>query len=168
MARATAFVDDLVLGRLPMTCVKTGEPAVGQLEVRTTTQVSALAWILVFFGPPGWLILLIVLARGGETFRGQVPMSDAAFQRLDRWRTVELGGLGVAAVALVGALILHQPGLLALVVLAVVGAVVGHIGHGLAGVDMRLDASRRWVTISRVHPGFAAAVRLWTSRERAT
>ncbi len=56
------------------------------------------------------------------------------------------------------AVALQFPGLGVLAVAALVVAVVSTIGTNLATVELSLDASRRWVTISSVHPDFAAAV----------
>ena len=60
-----------------MVCARTGEPA--DLLVRRREQIGSnlrsLAWLLVFFGPPGWLALLVVLmvspsSRRWVTFSG--------------------------------------------------------------------------------------------------
>ena len=77
MAAVSAFVDDVVRGRLPLVCAKTGEPA--DLVIRMRQPVGSglrsWAWLLVFFGPPGWLALLVVLmvAPAGEYLTVRIP-----------------------------------------------------------------------------------------------
>lgn len=109
----------------------------------------------------------------GEVLTVQVPMSEQAYQRLLagrrlRRRAVLVGVLGglLALVALTSsnrttgdAFQWRALGLIA--ALAVVGAILTLFiaDHRLrnATVQVDLDASRRWVTLSRVHPAFVAA-----------
>lgn len=158
MARVTVFVDSVVRGDLPMVCAKTGEPAVSKALVRSTTRSPGLAWLLVFFGPPGWVALAVILWIGGEQLEGRVPMSQEAWDRICRRTRGAWIAAGAAVACLVLAVALQFPGLGVLAVAALVVAVVSTIGTNLATVELSLDASRRWVTISSVHPDFAAAV----------
>lgn len=155
----TVFVDRVVMGELPMVCAKTGAPAAGL--VRTSTAVRALgwAWMLVFAGPPGWLALLVVLWIGAEQFEGRVPMSKAAIDRIQgrtRGAWIAAGGAVLSTLLF---LWIEFPGLGVLGVIGLVAYLVLSTGANWASVDLKLDASRRWVTISSVHPDFVAAVR---------
>jgi hypothetical protein len=49
-------------------------------------------------------------------------------------------------------------------VAAAVVAVVIHVVLPFRQVGVRLDASRRWVTLSGVHPDFVTAVHEWQTR----
>lgn len=179
MAQVTVFVDDAVRGTLPGICAKDGTPTADLLTVRDELGDRAglgVAWLLLLLGPLGWLGLLIIsLARSGrgEVLTVQVPMSDHAYDQLRAARRLRRGAVAVAvAGGLVGLWILTSTdrtagdalqwrtlGLLALA--AVVGAILTLFvaDHRLthASVQVDLDASRRWVTLSRVHPAFVAA-----------
>ncbi len=81
MATVSVFVDEAVRGRLPMVCAKTGQPA--DLLVRTTQSVGGLpgaAWLLVFLGPPGWgiLLLLALFGSGQESLTARIPAPTPA------------------------------------------------------------------------------------------
>lgn len=161
------FVDRVVTGDLPLVCAKTGAPAARNMRLSTSVRSVGWAWLLVFAGPPGWLALLVVLWIGGERFEGRVPMSEEAFDRIRR-RT---RGAWIALAAAVGAFALTMwlqfPDLGVLGVLALVAVMVLLIGANWASVELKLDASRRWVTIAGVHPDFAAAVKDEAARHQA-
>ncbi|CAN5768328.1 hypothetical protein BH24ACT2_BH24ACT2_10760 [soil metagenome] len=59
------------------------------------------------------------------------------------------------------------PGLAWLGLAALLAAAALSAGANWATVGIDLDASRRWVTLSGVHPDFVAAVRAEGARERA-
>jgi len=186
MAHVAVFVDDAVRGTLPGVCVKDGVATADQMVVRDEVgdrAVLGLAWLLLLAGPLGWLGLLIMsTARSGrgEVLTVQVPMSEQAYQRLLagrrlRRRAVLVGVLGglLALVALTSsnrttgdAFQWRALGLIA--ALAVVGAILTLFiaDHRLrnATVQVDLDASRRWVTLSRVHPAFVAACQAYEQR----
>lgn len=170
MAATTVFVDDAVRGSLPPVCARTGVPTRKRLTIHEDlTGGLGAAWVLLFFGPLGWLVLLLVAAaRRRRTLTVRIPYSD---QELDRYvrtarRTVHLalgtGALLLACLAAGFGLALSDPAPLVaagLVVLGVGGIAVivnGTLARRLVvGID--LDASGRWVTLSGVHPAFAAA-----------
>ncbi len=158
------FVDRVVTGDLPMVCAKTGAPAAG--KVRTSTSVRSLgwAWLLVFAGPPGWLALLIVQWIGSEQFEGRVPMSQETFDRIQRRTRGAWIALAGALASLVLAVWLQFPGLISLFALGLVAFLILLAGASWGSVDLKLDASRRWVTITGAHPDFAAAVRADAAR----
>jgi hypothetical protein len=164
MARATVFIDDAVRGDLPSVCVKTGEPAewrvpfVGEVGGR-----NPLWLLLLFVGPVGWIILL--LGSSAERYEVLLPVSDGTRRRwreLRRDRRIAVS-LTVVVSGLCG-LLARWYGDLRAGPVVVIGAGVlvvfgTHWRLGHAGVDLSLDGSRRWLTITNVHPAFAAAVR---------
>lgn len=180
MAEVTVFVDDAVLGTLPAVCAKDGIPTGDRLKIRDEMGDRAglgVAWLLLLAGPLGWLGLLIISTSRsgrGETLTVEVPMSEPAYQRLRAARRMRRYAciVGVAGGAVAVAMLLQSASAgaagpwqaLALIgAVAVLGAIValyatdGRIRRALVGID--LDASRRWVTLSGVHPAFVAACR---------
>src|SRR3954447_16017408 len=106
MAAAEVWVDDAVRGNLPGVCVKTGAPADGLVRIEEEHGSLGLAWLLVFLGPIGWIVLIALLATNRrELFTVRLPYSNAAWQRerrLGRQRSIGLvvtGALVVAALA---------------------------------------------------------------------
>jgi hypothetical protein len=171
MAEVTVFVDDAVRGRLPDICAKDGVPAAGRLriieEIGRSNRIGIL-WLLVFLGPPGWLVIFLLIgsSSSGEHLSVEIPYSDGAYERFASARRLKntalvagaLGGiflllltawagLGLSGLALV----------LGVALVAFVGIIVGETQLGRASVGVRLDASRRWVTLRRVHPAFVSA-----------
>ncbi|MDQ6724595.1 MAG: hypothetical protein M3066_00215 [Actinomycetota bacterium] len=174
MAAVSVFVDEAVRGRLPMVCARTGQPA--DLMVRTTRPVGGglggVAWLLVFLGPPGWLALIVVwvLSPGQEQLTVRLPRTSASYAserqlRRSTWIAFLLGAaaltlaLATAQLTLAAQAPAGQPRLwLALGVLLIAGALVLHGREYFNGVGVSLDASRRWVTLTGVHPDFVRAV----------
>lgn len=185
----TVFVDDAVRGTLPPVCARDGVPTADHLRhhepVGDGARLGA-AWLLVFAGPLGWLALLFVAtSRGGgaEVLSTSLPWSVAAYDRQRaagrRRRVAGWGAIGAAVALLLGVAsgeldqlptpveTLVVAGLVAvggwaLIVFAVAAATVRR-----ESVTVRLDASRRWVTLGGVHPDFAAAVRAREVRQDA-
>lgn len=170
------FVDDAVRGRLPLVCAKTGEPA--DLVIRMRQPVGGglgAAWLLVVFGPIGWLLLVLASLVGPrpEYLTVRIPQSSAAYSR-ERW----LGGFRLAAIGLgfgAAAYGMVRPGPFPLVWLALAGAfflagLALHVAVYFQSVGVGIDVSRRWVTLSGVHPAFVRAVeareRLATAADR--
>lgn len=169
-ATVTVFVDDAVRGSLPDVCARTGVPTTKRLTIHEDLSGGlGAAWVLVFFGPLGWLVLaLVAMSRRRSTLTVRIPYGAEPLGQyvLTARRTVHLAiGTGVVVVALLAAafgLATSHSSMLfaaALVSLGIGGLVV--IGNGLLArrqlVGIDLDASGRWVTLSRVHPAFAAA-----------
>jgi hypothetical protein len=173
MAQATVFVDDAIRGTLPPICVKDGTPTVDRLVVRTKVGTGygvGIAWLLLLAGPLGWLGLLIfAMARGpADVLTVQLPFSAAANERFRAARgacwMASLATMGFVALALIG--ITHgtfdgqvlgvAAGVVAL--MAFVRWVVEVQRLQQCSVGISLDASRRWVTMSRVHPVFFDSV----------
>lgn len=177
MAEVRVFVDDAVLGTLPAVCAKDGVPTAGATRIATSVGDPAglgVAWLLLLAGPVGWLGLLLIAGSrraGPETLTVELPMSDAAYERARSARRLRRNAFasGVAATAAATALFLGAGDaaistmrtLAFVAVLIVVGALVTllvadhRVRDGEVGIQ--LDASRRWVVLSRVHPSFAAA-----------
>ena len=166
------FVDEAVLGRLPQVCSKRGTPTGSRLrsveEVGRSTRLGVL-WLLALAGPLGWIVLLVLASRDtGEHLAVEVPLSDAAYGELAAGRRLRLVASAGGIVALVALLLLSgwaqlgMPGLVLLVAAAIATLVVVFVAQrriDRASVGVSLDASRRWVTLSGVHPAFVAACR---------
>lgn len=167
MAEATVFVDDAVLGRLPAVCVKEGVETVDSLTVRYRvggTSGLGIAWLLLLAGPLGWIGLLVVAAarRSADTLTVRLPFSEAAYRRMRSARReswifgpATLVLLLVTLVALGHDDVLLGVGSGALCLLAAVRLGVALYRLFNCSVAVDLDASRRWVTLRRVHPLFA-------------
>jgi hypothetical protein len=173
MEQVTVFVDDAVLGHLPPICMKDGVPTDDHVVLRT--QVGGrngleIAWLLLLAGPLGWLGLLLYATshRPADTLTVQLPLSAAAFQRVrDARRESWIGG-GFAVVLAVTALIAFARMTFegrflgastgALCLAALTWWILGLRRVHNSGVDVELDASRRWVTLSRVHANFVQSV----------
>jgi hypothetical protein len=165
MAAVSVFVDDAVRGRLPLVCAKTGEPTDLMVRVRQEVRRSlGVAWLLAFLGPPGWVALVIVsmLGANSEYLTVRIPQSRAAFDReklLERSRLAAFAG-GVLVMVGYG---LARPVMFPMLWLLTAGAllVAGVVLHAKVWrqtVRISLDASRRWVTLTGVHPDFVRAV----------
>jgi len=170
VAQATVFVDEAVTGMLPAVCVKDGVPTVDTLTLRT--QIGGgnglgIAWLLLLAGPLGWLGLLVVAAsrRAADTLTVQLPFSQAAYERFRRAKrqgwTFGLATIVLLIVALVA--VGHHQSLLAGALgaaccVAVVQWVRSLVRVRAASVIVELDASRRWVTLLRVHPTFVQSL----------
>jgi hypothetical protein len=171
MATVEVFIDDAVRGRLPHVCAKTGARSDGKLRIEQSTGGLGFGWLLLFLGPIGWIGLVIwlcVTSRSGVlTIR--LPYSDAAVDhewRLRRisFRAAELALLGFGLALAIRA----APATAVLAVVAVGAAVVSLVAFIrllTVRVGVRLDASRRWVTLTRVHPEFVRAVEQISSTE---
>jgi outer membrane lipoprotein SlyB len=165
-------VDDAVLGRLPRVCVEDGGGTNDTLSFTQDVGGSAgmgVAWLLVLAGPLGWLGLFVVSAmRRGEMLTVTVPYSEAAYVRRATFQRSRrrAGALAAGVLILaVGSLSLGSTdgrlmaaALGAVAVGAFVSMVLASIRVNRLTVRLQLDASRRWVTMSRVHPNFADAV----------
>ena len=168
MAAVSVFVDDAVRGRLPLVCAKTGEPA--DLVIRVRQPIgggpASMAWLLLFLGPPGWMafVLVSILGSGQEYLTVRIPETDASYNRekqLQRFRLAAI--VAGVAVPLYGLTVLR--GMLPEMWLAagatfLVAALALHVIVLQQNIGIRLDASRRWVTLRGVHPNFVHAVQM--------
>ncbi len=167
MAAVSVFVDDAVRGRLPLVCAKTGEPA--DLVIRMQQPVggglSAAPLLLLFLGPIGLVALffLSLLTPGREYLTVRVPQTEGAYERersLKQFRTAAIAA-GVATI-LFAVLFRGAGGVLPSLWLALgaallVAAVALQVMIRRQTIGISLDASRRWVTLTNVHPAFARA-----------
>jgi hypothetical protein len=187
MADVTVFVDDAVRGTLPGVCAKDGVATVNHLVIRDQVGDRAglgVAWLLLLAGPLGWLGLVVIsYARGGrsDVLTVEVPMSEPAYQRIRaarrlRRRAVVVGVLaGFLAVFAISSATgtgdqrqwAAALGVIAGTALtgAVVATVLADHRERSSTVQVDLDASRRWVTLSRVHPAFVAACQVQEQRQ---
>jgi hypothetical protein len=163
MVRVEVFVDEAVRGTLPNVCVKTGERADGRYAIEQSWGGVGAGWLLVFLGPLGWIVLALWAATARrDRLTVRLPYSTAAFdreRRLMRERIVTV----IVAVALALAAIVQVLSVPRVVwgvgfLGAVVVAAAIQVRLGWSQIGVRLDASRRWVTLSNVHPDFARAV----------
>jgi hypothetical protein len=163
MASVEVFVDDAVRGNFPNVCAKTGRPAGGVLRIEDSRGGIGLAWVLLLFGPIGWLVLLAVVALARrETLVVRLPYSDEGLREERRkahvvWQSLVVGALCVVAAALELEPLPISVWIVATLVAAAVFVVACTVML-VTRVGVRLDASHRWVTLSRVHPDFVAAV----------
>ncbi len=181
MADVQVFVDDAVRGTLPEVCAKDGVPTSDQLrfsdEIGNPTPLG-LTWLLILAGPLGWLgIVVISFMRGGrpETLTVQLPLSDTAYARirgLRRQRAITVAAVVASVLFGLWSLISYDGtageaflwralgvSSAAAVVMSMIGLAIVNRRITAATVSFTLDASRRWVTLHRVHPQFAAAYR---------
>jgi hypothetical protein len=180
MAQVTVFVDEAVRGSLPPVCVKDGVRTTDRLrhdqEIGSGRAGLGVLWLLLLAGPLGWIgLFLISMSRTGhgELLTVNLPFSKRAYERLRaaerlaRTSTavaVLVGAIGVASIVLPVSFTLSDPLriVLAITVIAtfVAAMSVRIVARGrvaAADVDVRLDASRRWVTLGGVHPAFVGA-----------
>jgi hypothetical protein len=160
----SVFVDDAVRGDLPDVCVKTGQPS--DLVIRTSRAVgggSGPMWLLFLLGPIGVvaLILVSVFGHAQEYLTVRLPYTQAAWDHERRIRRSWIAMIFGGAAALIIALLAGGP-LRLLWVTAGLGLLLGGFlvwsFSYFEDVGVSLDASRRWVTLTRVHPAFARAV----------
>jgi hypothetical protein len=165
MAAVSVFVDDAIRGTLPLVCAKTGEPA--DLVIRMRQPVGGglpvWAWFLLFLGPLGMvaLVLAAILAPGAEYLTVRIPETEASFERerqMQRWRLVALGaGVVVPVYAAFRPVMFPLLWLvLAVASFLAAGALTWALWRQSVGVS--IDVTRRWVTLTGVHPNFVEAV----------
>jgi len=175
------FVDDAVRGDLPPVCALDGVPtqdSLGRNEEIGSRSGIGIAWLLLLAGPLGWLgLILISLSRSGrgEQLRVQLPMCEGAYQRMRTARRLRdrsvlallvATAAGLLLLTAAGGTLLTQFALLAaggVAVVSLVTMVIGSFRFDRANVGVSLDASRRWVTLSNVHPMFVAACEVHTA-----
>lgn len=160
MTEVKVFVDDAVNGNLPRICVKSGLPA--DTSMTYETQVgSSNDWrfLLLFLGPIGWIIFFLT-SPGREFLTTEMPYTSGVLRerREHSFRRFAAWGAGVV-LFLAGFLSAGEWPLLWIAGLAAIAyGALEHLRVAKLEVDISLDGSRRWVTLSGVHPNFAAAI----------
>jgi hypothetical protein len=167
VAEVTVFIDDAVLGDFPPLCIKEGIPTSDRLTWREPVSSLGSGWLLVLLGPVGWLCLLLIGGRSGDV-TAKLPFCEFAYRRLkvtQRMQTIWItfavvaSLLGLAAVAIQSRASIAAAVALGLAALAAtVKAAIETRRLRYLIVRLELDGSRRWVTISGVHPAFAQEV----------
>jgi hypothetical protein len=163
VAEVTVFIDDAVLGEFPPLCIKEGIPTSDRLTWREPASPLGTAWWLILLGPVGWLI-----AGLSGHITASLPFCEFAYRRLkvaQRMLTIWITFAVVAYVLALATVVIHSRASLAAAAalgLAALAATVKVIIEKrrlrYLIVRLELDGSRRWVTISGVHPDFARAV----------
>lgn len=183
MSAVTVFVDDAVQGHLPMTCVRTGQPAEGLHRIhKAIGGASGWLWLLIFLGPFGWFFLIAALVFSGSARQllVRLPYSHDALNR-ERREFRSAIGAGMLMVASCVAMVISLLGpsprshvretIIYLLITTTVGAAIATFALALRyssrhpGIE--LDASGRWVTLHGVHRNFADAVAVRTAAARA-
>jgi hypothetical protein len=164
MASVEVFVDDAVRGLLPHVCAKTGARADGKLRVEQARGGMGAGWLLVFLGPLGWLVLVVLaVTTRRESLTLRLPYSAEAVDRELRLVHARFAAISAAAVFAIGGVVVDVSPLRELFAVAAIAtlvvAAIAHVCLAWVRVTIRLDASRRWVTLSGVHPAFAIAVK---------
>jgi hypothetical protein len=170
VAEVKVFVDDAVLGRLPDVCARDGVLAYGRLTCRSpvggASHAGVLWLLLLLAGPIGWIVAAVLAGRGGEELTVEVPYSDRAYDRMRAHRALRVTGLLVLLGGLVGVYLLDANIALSdvglgLALLLPIGGLVAYVAGAYRmwreRVEVRLDGSRRWVTLANVHPDFGRA-----------
>jgi hypothetical protein len=173
MSDTTVFVDDAVLGRLPMVCVRTGAPADGLHRIHQRRGgLSGWAFLLLFLGPIG-IVVLVVLAVTSRSrdFVVRLPYAQRALDSerqefraaIVAFAATVLLGMAAAWIGASGSRSEVHSVLLTLAWGAAAAGVVATLAFAIRFTTRRpaidLDASGRWVNLSGVHPAFAAAAR---------
>ena len=154
MATGSVSVDDLERGALPAVCAKTGEQA--DVLVPMDFYVGPnWTWAFFFAGAIPFLVALLFMRR--DKVSGFVPLSR---RYRDRLRVLTRGGVAAMVTALLFAFAAAAWGPPQLVWVAVVLFVAG-MGGLMAGgqpVGGRVDVVHGRVDLTRLHPGFVAAL----------
>ncbi|HEU4895313.1 MAG TPA: hypothetical protein VFT85_05710, partial [Acidimicrobiia bacterium] len=147
----------------------TGHRTDDQIEIRS--RIDQLSWaatiLLMFLGPLGWLVLL-VMALTGPTLTGWLPYSvTESVRRKEQRRFVVMGIVGGVLGLLLLASALDAPVFASLALpLLVLGVIVlGFLLYREPRIG--LDASGRWVSVRRAHPNFVAAIDAARDQERS-
>jgi len=169
---ALIHVDDLAVGAGPAVCAITGEPTDHWVRVSSSEGGFQGWWlVLVLFGPVGWiaLVVLAAMARRPSRVSGVLPISAEALGRYNatvatsQRAIIAAGGAMLVWIAVVawGGRGLDTPAMLVLSALVGVGLLVwlgASIVAPLRWIDLQLDGSGRWVTVTRSHPDYASAL----------
>ena len=165
MATVRVFVNDAIRGELPLVCAKTGEPSDIMIRIRqgVGAGLPTLVWLLLLLGPLGLIgvAVLAMLLPGPEYLTVRIPETDESFEQerqLERWRLAALGA-GVF-VPLIGVLLVRTLPALWLAAGAgfLLAAAALHVTHWRQSIGVSIDVTRRWVTLTNVHPNFVEAV----------
>ena len=155
---------------MPPICAKSGEPTSRHLTITQdmTGSLGAL-WLALFFGPLGWLLLLVVAAtRRRSNLTVRLPYAAdvlgwyASAVRQTLWCIGGAFAVLAACLAAPAVIPIFPADRLALIVPTVMLLGVVAVAwcrwraHRLL-VHLSLDASGRWVTLHKVHPAFADA-----------
>jgi hypothetical protein len=162
-------------------CAISGEPTGDRLRVQASVGAPTglgVAWLLLLLGPIGIVVLVVIAAlkpRRGETLTVQVPCSEPVYEAIRRGRQREGIGISLFIVAMGALLALGFTAANAALMVLVLIAGIGGLGLSVSGTLLRnrssvgvsLDASRRWVALTGVHPAFVAACESMPERQRA-
>lgn len=165
---AVVFVDDYVRGTLPEVSVVSGVRCTSVASMSTPVERLNAAWfLLIFAGPIGWIaIALASFSTNRSTLAGNLPITKEEFKAVQsasrEGRAIAIAGLTIGVLDILANAYGDIPGAIdVLALLAAFGFIIfGAVQYARAEAtwpEVRLDASRRWVTLVGVHPSFAAA-----------
>lgn len=172
--KVQVFVDDYVRGRLPPICAVTGEPTNHFTRLATSSDLSPLWLVLIFFGPVGWAIFLAgALLESRRKLEGMLPILPEIIQRRRRSVATSLGLFAVIVFCLLFGFFVRSPEwwlpvapMLAVSVIVAIVLLIKSVFTAGRFPRAEFDASRRWVTITGVHPRFAEAVETLENERR--
>lgn len=165
MTQLTVFVDDYVRGRLPGVCVVSGEPADFSVQHRISVDKPNPAWfILILFGPIGWIGLALVMMARRNYVDGWLPMKRSVHERISsQYRTASwalgIGLVGTLPALWIGAQVGRGVGISVFAASLTLAALGGftHLRAEMTVPSLKLDGSRRWIRVRGAHHSFVDA-----------
>lgn len=154
MARVWVSREELATGEFPQVCVVTGARADATVPVRFDS-LPEWAWVLLLFG---LFPFLIATAFATERVAGEVPVVREVVERYHRRRRRSRWLAAGGAALIVGGLLAGAAWVVGSGVLVVGAGTAVAVVASRGFVDGRPDRTGLWVSLSRVHPGFADAL----------
>jgi hypothetical protein len=155
MSRVSVPVAEFQAARLPMVCAKTGAAAVKMVYVHATAVADWTWWLL----PCGPLALQAARWLARRRISGWIPMAARPAARLRQIRCLGLLSLAFGVVAALVGMLADRPGLARPALAGWVVAIAAAVVEPIWSVGAHLVPSKGEVILTRVHPGFLAAVR---------
>ena len=182
MAKVRIRIDDFEDGLLPGICAASGAPGARLYHADIPSKAPAWVWLLVFAGPAGIVLALLVAQFARKVAHGYVPYADEVQAVLrERSRRYALAVVSCVALFTTVLVLLATGGLgvgsasgfrtlgLVLCGAALLGGLVFFfLWCNLPGsVGGNLDSTGRWIELDPVSAGFAAAYEAQEADRRA-